>query len=117
MEKTRRRGYAVDDEEFEEGLRCIAVPLLDAEAAGGSRKHLRALISRHSPKAAVDRRPTAQVRAGHFCGHGLHVDWAWPDGALGINQGPDFKPLPGPNLAPTGCTRAFATSRSADSRK
>jgi DNA-binding IclR family transcriptional regulator len=31
MEKTRRRGYAVDDEEFEEGLRCIAVPLLDAQ--------------------------------------------------------------------------------------
>ncbi|MDE3202487.1 MAG: IclR family transcriptional regulator [Acidobacteriota bacterium] len=31
VEKTRRRGYAVDDEELEEGLRCIAVPLLDAQ--------------------------------------------------------------------------------------
>jgi DNA-binding IclR family transcriptional regulator len=31
IEKTRRRGYAVDDEEFEEGLRCIAVPLLDSQ--------------------------------------------------------------------------------------
>jgi DNA-binding IclR family transcriptional regulator len=30
IEKTHRRGYAVDDEELEEGLRCIAVPLLDA---------------------------------------------------------------------------------------
>jgi len=31
LEKTHRRGYAVDDEELEEGLRCIAVPLLDAQ--------------------------------------------------------------------------------------
>ncbi len=31
IDKTRRRGYAVDDEELEEGLRCIAVPLLDAQ--------------------------------------------------------------------------------------
>ncbi|MDE3063968.1 MAG: IclR family transcriptional regulator C-terminal domain-containing protein, partial [Acidobacteriota bacterium] len=31
IEKTKRRGYAVDDEELEEGLRCIAVPLLDGQ--------------------------------------------------------------------------------------
>ena len=31
LEKTRRRGYAIDDEEIEDGLRCIAVPLLDAQ--------------------------------------------------------------------------------------
>src|SRR6202034_4166589 len=31
IEKTRRRGYAVDDEELEEGLRCIAQPLLDSQ--------------------------------------------------------------------------------------
>ena len=31
IEKTRRRGYAMDDEELEDGLRCIAVPVLDAQ--------------------------------------------------------------------------------------
>jgi DNA-binding IclR family transcriptional regulator len=31
IEKTKRRGYAVDDEELEDGLRCIAVPVLDAQ--------------------------------------------------------------------------------------
>ena len=31
LEKTHRRGYAIDDEELEEGLRCIAVPVLDAQ--------------------------------------------------------------------------------------
>ncbi len=27
IKKTKERGYSVDDEEFEEGLRCVAVPL------------------------------------------------------------------------------------------
>ena len=31
IDKTRRRGYAVDDEELEDGLRCIAVPVLDTQ--------------------------------------------------------------------------------------
>ena len=31
LEKTHRGGYAIDDEELEVGLRCIAVPVLDAQ--------------------------------------------------------------------------------------
>jgi DNA-binding IclR family transcriptional regulator len=69
IEKTRRRGYAVDDEELEDGLRCIAVPVLDAQ---------------HQPIAAVSVsgpsfRVTAQKLpsiANHLlhCVRGISVD-------------------------------------------
>jgi DNA-binding IclR family transcriptional regulator len=72
MEKTRHRGYAVDDEELEEGLRCIAVPLLDAQ---------------HQPVAAVSVsgpsfRVTAQklpAIANHLlhCVRGISMDMGY----------------------------------------
>jgi DNA-binding IclR family transcriptional regulator len=33
IERTRGRGYAIDDEEFSHGIRCVARPIYDADGA------------------------------------------------------------------------------------
>ena len=72
IEKTRRRGYAVDDEELEEGLRCIAVPVLDAQ-----RLPVAAVsVSGPSFRVTAQKLPSIanhllQVRAGNLGGYGL----------------------------------------------
>ena len=33
MERTRARGYSIDDEEFAPGIRCVARPIYDADGA------------------------------------------------------------------------------------
>ncbi|GBD93547.1 transcriptional regulator KdgR [bacterium BMS3Abin05] len=50
LEKIRTRHYAIDDEEFEEGLRCVAVPLFDMQ------DNIMASISISGPTARIHRK-------------------------------------------------------------
>ena len=72
MEKTRRRGYAVDDEELEEGLRCIAVPLLDAQ------RQPVAAVSISGPSFRVTAQKLPSI-ANHLlqCVRGISVDMGY----------------------------------------
>jgi DNA-binding IclR family transcriptional regulator len=69
IEKTRRRGYAVDDEELEEGLRCIAVPVLDAQ------RQPVAAVSVSGPSFRVTAQKLPSI-ANHLlhCVRGISVD-------------------------------------------
>jgi DNA-binding IclR family transcriptional regulator len=78
IEKTRRRGYAVDDEEFEEGLRCIAVPLLDAQ------KQPVAAVSVSGPSFRVTAQKLPAI-ANHLlqCVRGISADMGFVSAARG----------------------------------
>ena len=76
LERARRRGFAVDDEEYLSGLRCVAVPILDGRSVA------RAALSISGPAArlrddwlgALGRRlaPAAERFADALAG--LHAD-------------------------------------------
>ena len=78
IEKTRRRGYAVDDEEFEEGLRCIAVPVLDAQRLPV------AAVSVSGPSFRVTAQKLPSI-ANHLlqCVRGISVDMGFVPGGRG----------------------------------
>ena len=56
LARVRQQGYAIDNEEIEEGLKCVAAPVLDA----GSR--VVAAISISTPKERFDREVSAFIR-------------------------------------------------------
>jgi len=78
LEKTRRRGYAVDDEELEEGLRCIAVPVLD-----GQRQPV-AAVSVSGPSFRVTAQKLPAI-ANHLlqCVRGISVDMGFVSNGRG----------------------------------
>jgi DNA-binding IclR family transcriptional regulator len=78
IEKTRRRGYAVDDEEFEEGLRCIAVPVLDVQRLPV------AAVSVSGPSFRVTAQKLPSI-ANHLlqCVRGISVDMGFIPGGRG----------------------------------
>jgi DNA-binding IclR family transcriptional regulator len=78
LEKTRRRGYAVDDEELEEGLRCIAVPVLDAQ------RQPVAAVSVSGPSFRVTAQKLPAI-ANHLlqCVRGISVDMGFTSSGRG----------------------------------
>ncbi|MCQ4290990.1 IclR family transcriptional regulator [Pseudomonas stutzeri] len=55
LRQTRERGYAIDDEEVEVGLRCVAVPIPDRSG------QLRAAISLSAPSTRLDQAKIEEV--------------------------------------------------------
>lgn len=57
LARTRDRGYALDNEEVETGLRCVAVPVLDRN------RQVRAAISLSAPTSRLDQAKIHEIAA------------------------------------------------------
>jgi len=67
---TRERGFALDDEEFEQGLRCVAAPILDRRERPSYALSISGFAPRMSQEV-VDRMGDAVVQAATSISHGL----------------------------------------------
>jgi IclR family acetate operon transcriptional repressor len=70
IERTRKRGFAIDDEEREQGVRCAAAPIFDRFGLGIAAVSISGPTTRMSRKRAQDLGP--QVRGmADACSAGL----------------------------------------------
>ena len=74
LERIRRRGFGMDNEEIEEGLRCIGAPVFNHQG------HITAAISVAGPVFRVTRQRVPEiVRAVKAAGHDLSRDIGYRD--------------------------------------
>jgi DNA-binding IclR family transcriptional regulator len=92
-ERTRKRGYALDDEEYIEGIRCLAAPVLNAQAApvalvgiSGAKDRIRGRQIREYGEAI--RRVSLEISAafGYGLGAKSGTDPAGPSGKKGRSR-------------------------------